>query len=40
MLLYGPKPPIVVHLLLWNDSMHHLEGTPHTVEHGIHGLFV
>jgi hypothetical protein len=46
MLLNGPKPPIVVHFLLSNDYftieyfLHQLEGTPLTIEPGIHKLFV
>jgi hypothetical protein len=46
MFLNCPKPPIVVHLLLWNDYLnieyflHHLEGTPLTIEPEIHELFV
>jgi hypothetical protein len=46
MLLNGPKPPIVVHLSRWNDYLTieyflcHLEGTPLTIEPGIHKLFV
>jgi hypothetical protein len=46
MLLNGPKPPIVVHLSRWNDYLTieyflcHLEGTPLTIEPGIHMLFV
>jgi hypothetical protein len=45
MLLVGPQPPVAVHLLLRNDYLtmrhflHHLEGTPLTIEPRIHGLF-
>jgi hypothetical protein len=46
MLLNGPKPAILVHLLPWNDYLtidyflDRLEGNPLTIELGIHVLFV